>query len=106
MEIQQSSDLYQTCKSHYEHFCAMAENIGGAEAIVRVGLADVATKLSALAISKTCKPSSFEAPIVSSHLPVVRKRYVRKKHPAEPQCKRVKGSKYNTATLQDSIVTL
>ena len=84
----------------------MAENIEGAEAIVREGLADVATKLSALAISKTCKPSSFDAPIVSSHLPVIRhKRYVRKKHPAEPQCKRVKGSK-NTATLHDSIVTL
>ena len=40
MQIQQSSDLYQTCKSHYEHFCAMAENIEGAEGVVREGVAD------------------------------------------------------------------
>ena len=105
-EIRQSSDLYQTCKSHYEHFCAISENIEGAEAIVREGLADVAAKLSTLAIQKTCKSSSFDAPIVSSHLPVNRhKKYVRKKHPAEPQCKRLKESKSTTATLQESIVT-
>jgi hypothetical protein len=107
MGIHHSSDLYQTCKSHYEHFCSIAENIEGAEAIVREGLADVAAKLSTLAISKTCKPSTFEAPIVSSHLPVNRhKKYVRKKHPSEPQRKRVKGSKHNTATLQGSILSL
>jgi hypothetical protein len=107
VEIQQSSDLYQTCKSYIGHFCAMAENTEGAEAVVREGFADVAAKLSTLAISKTCKPSSFDAPIVSSHLPVNRhKKYVRKKHPAEPQCKRVKGSKHNTATLQGSILLL
>ena len=102
-EIQQSSDLYQTCKSHFQHFCNLAENIEGAEAIIRAGMANMAAKLSTLAISKTCKPNSFDAPIVSSHLPVNRhKKYVRKKHPAEPQCKRVKGSKQNTVALKES----
>ena len=107
MVIQQSSDLYQTCKSHYEHFCALAEHMEGAETVVRQSLADVAAKLSALAINKTCRPSSFEAPIVSSHPPVNRhKQYVRKKHPAEPQRKRVKGSKHSTAKLHESNLLL
>ena len=69
------------------------------EAIVREGLADVAANVSTLAIQKPANQAAFTHQFVSSHLPVNRQeKYVRKNHPAEPQC--------ITVTLYESIVTL
>jgi hypothetical protein len=104
VEIQHSSDLYQHCKSNYQYCCTVAENVDGVEAVVRDSIADLISKVKSLAIAETSKPNDFAAPIVSSHLPVDHHRKcVRKKHPSEPQRKRIKGAKQNT-NLQDSFL--
>ena len=104
VEIQDSSDLYQHCKSNFQYCCAVAENVSGVEAVVRKSIADLITEVKSMTITEVSKPNDFDAPIVSSHLPVDRHRKcVRKMHPSEPNRKRIKGAKQRT-NLQDSFV--
>jgi hypothetical protein len=104
LEIQHSSDLYQHCKSHFQYCCAVAENVDGVEALVRESIAELITDVKSLAIAEKSKPIDFDAPIVSSHIPMNHHtKCVRKKHPSEPQRKRIKGAKLKP-NLQDSFM--
>jgi hypothetical protein len=103
-EIQDSSNLYQHCKSNFQYCCAVAENVGGVEAVVRKSIADLITQVKSMAIAEVSKPNDFDTPIVSSHIPVDRHRKcIRKTHPSEPNRKRIKGATQR-ASFKDSFL--